>query len=255
MHPTHLRNLFHLRRPQVALLLLLSIFAAERVQAQGKGYVRRHLEFYDDKPIHYGFLFAVPVTRFNIRHSDKFLESDSAYAISSPAQAAFRMGFTVNAFLNDRFDIRTTPSVSLYERQVRFDYPGGAPASAGNAPGNRKLEKRESTWIEVPLLIKYKSMRRVNTRMYLLAGVTLGIETNVKRSRGGGGSNQLDTRTSDFAVDYGVGFEQFFQFFKFAPELRFSHGLVNMLQPGGGQVSVGIDRMRTHTVTLYLNFE
>lgn len=256
MHPTHLRNLFHLRRPQVALLLLLSIFAVERAQAQGKGYVRRHLEFYDDKPIHYGFLFAAPVTRFNIRHSDKFLESDSAYAIGSPAQPAFRMGFTVNAFLNDRFDIRTTPSVSLYERQVRFDYPNGTPPGGGAVPGNKRLEKRESTWIEIPLLVKYKSMRRVNTRMYLLAGVTLAIETNVKRSRGGGSiANQLDTRTSDFTVDYGVGFEQFFQFFKFAPELRFSHGLVNMLQPGTSKVSIGIDRMTTHTVTLYLNFE
>ncbi|WP_373512096.1 outer membrane beta-barrel protein [Persicitalea sp.] len=247
--------MFHLRRPQVAILLLLGLFTTERAQAQGTGYVRRHLEFYDDKPIHYGFLFAVPITRFNIRHSDKFLESDSAYAIGSPAQPAFRMGFTVNAFLNDRFDIRTTPSVSLYERQVRFDYPSGAPAGGNNPPGNKKIEKRESTWIEIPLLVKYKSMRRVNTRMYLLAGVTLAIETNVKRSRGGGSSNQLDTRTSDFTVDYGVGFEQFFQFFKFAPELRFSHGLVNMLQPGTNSLSVGIDRMTTHTVTLYLNFE
>ena len=200
------------------------------------------------KPIHYGFLFAAPITRFNVRHSDKFLEADSAFAITSPAQGAFRMGFTVNAFLNDHFDLRTTPSVSLYERQVRFDYPGGPPG------GTFKLEKRESTWIEIPLLVKYKSARRINTRMYLLAGVTLAIETNVKRSRGNVSSSQLDTRTSDFTVDYGVGFEQFFQFFKFAPELRFSHGLVNMLQPGGG-VSVGIDRLRTHTVTLYLNFE
>ena len=92
--------------------------------------------------------------------------------------------------------------------------------------------------------------------MYLLAGVTLGIETNVKRSRGGGGiNNRLDTKTSDFTLDYGVGFEQFFQFFKFAPELRFSHGLGNMLQPANNSASIGIERLRTHTVTLYLNFE
>lgn len=231
--------------------MLLGLFAIDRAQAQGTGYVRRHLEFYDDKPIHYGFLFALPVTRFNVRHSDKFMEADSAYSIVSPAQGAFRMGFTVNAFLTDHFDIRTTPSVSLYERRVKFNYPGG-----GTPPGTEKIESRESTWIEIPLLLKYKSTRRVNTRMYMIAGVTLGIETNVKRSRGNGrSSNQLDTRTSDFTVDYGVGFEQFFQFFKFAPELRFSHGLVNMIQPANNTVSVGIDRLSTHTVTLYLNFE
>jgi hypothetical protein len=246
MHTTHFRNLLHLCGPKIAGLVLLSLFFSAQVQAQGVGYIRRHMEFYDDKPIHYGFLFAVPVTRFNLRHSDTFLESDSAYLIQSPAQGAFRMGFTVNAFLTDHFDLRTTPSVSLYERQVQYSYPGGT----------TRNEKRESTWVEIPLLLKYKSARRINTRMYLLAGVTLGIETNVKRSRGNvSANNRLDTKTSDFTVDYGVGFEQFFQFFKFAPELRFSHGLTNLLQPSNNAVSVGLNRITTHTVTLYLNFE
>ncbi|TDB69140.1 type IX secretion/gliding motility protein PorT/SprT [Arundinibacter roseus] len=246
MHTTYVRHLFHLRWPQIAATFFICFLAAQSVQAQGTGYVRRHLEFYDDKPIHYGFLFALPVTRFNLRHSDTFLESDSAYSIQSPAQGAFRMGFTVNAFLTDHFDLRSTPSVSLYERQVKYRYPGGT----------ERIERRESTWVEIPLLLKYKSVRRINTRMYLLAGVTLAIETNVKRSRGNvSANNRLDTKTSDFTLDYGVGFEQFFQYFKFAPELRFSHGLTNLLQPANNSVSVGLDRLTTHTVTLYLNFE
>jgi hypothetical protein len=156
----------------------------------------------------------------------------------------FAWGFTVNAYLNEHFDLRTTPAVSLYERHVKFSYPNGTD----------RTEKRESTWIEVPLLLKYKSLRRVNSRMYMVAGVTLGIETNVKRNRGGG-ANALDTKSSDLSIDYGIGYEQFFEFFKFAPELRFSHGLTNMIVPGANSVGNGISRMRTHTVTLYLNFE
>jgi len=101
-------------------------------------------------------------------------------------------------------------------------------------------------------LLKYKSLRRVNSRMYMVAGFTLGLETNVKRSRGGG---QLDTKSSDFSVDYGVGYEQFFEFFKFAPELRFSHGLGNVFRPSKNSAGVGISKLTTHTVTLYLNFE
>lgn len=246
MHTTYLRHLFHLSGPKIAAVLLGCLLLPYLGHSQGVGYVRRHLEFYDDKPIHYGFLFALPVTRFNLRYSDKFLESDSAFAIKSPAKGAFRMGFTANAYLTDHFDIRTTPSISLYERQLVYSYPGGT----------ERTESRESTWIEIPLLLKYKSVRRVNTRMYLLAGLTLAIETNVKRSRGATAStDRLDTRTSDFTVDYGVGLEQFFQYFKFAPELRFSHGLVNMLQPANNAASIGIGRLKTHTVTLYLNFE
>ncbi|NIJ55663.1 type IX secretion/gliding motility protein PorT/SprT [Dyadobacter arcticus] len=244
MHNTYLRDLFNLHRSKVIFGILGLFMIAQESQAQGVGYRRKHLEYYDDKPIHYGILFAVPFTRFNIKHSNDFIPKDSAFVIQSPTNAAFRMGFIVNAFLTDHWDLRTTPSVSLYERNVKFSYPNGTD----------KTEKRESTWIEIPLLLKYKSLRRVNSRMYMLAGVTLGIETNVKRSRGGG-AGRLDTKSSDFSVDYGVGYEQFFEFFKFSPELRFSHGLTNVFQPTKNSLGVGISKMTTHTVTLYLNFE
>ena len=66
--------------------------------------------------------------------------------------------------------------------------------------------------------------------MYLLAGGTFSIETNVRKKELIGAS-KLSTGTMDFAIEYGIGFEQFFEFFKFAPELRFSHGLVNLYNP------------------------
>ncbi|TLV00150.1 type IX secretion/gliding motility protein PorT/SprT [Dyadobacter luticola] len=245
MHTTYLRDLFNLHRSKVIFGILLLALTAHETHAQGIGYRRKHLEYYDDKPIHYGILFAVPFTRFNIKHSNDFIPKDSAYVIQSPTSAAFRMGFIVNAFLTDHFDLRTTPSVSLYDRNVKFNYPNGT----------EKTEKRESTWIEIPIMLKYKSLRRVNSRMYMLAGATLGLETNVKRSRGGSGSGRLDTKSSDVSLDFGVGYEQFFEFFKFSPELRFSQGLTNMYQPTKNSTGVGIQKMTTHTVTLYLNFE
>lgn len=244
MYITYLRDLFNLRRAQVILGILALVMGVQDVRSQGIGYRRKHLEYYDDKPIHYGILFAVPFTRFNFKHSNDFVTKDSAVVIQSPTNAAFRMGFTINAFLNEHFDIRTTPSVSLYERHVRFTYPSGQEITS----------KRESTWIEIPLLLKYKSVRRVNSRMYMVAGMTFGIETNVKRNRGGG-PGTLDTKSSDLSIDYGIGYEQFFEFFKFAPELRFSHGLTNMLVPGKNAAGNGLSKLTTHTVTLYLNFE
>jgi len=245
MHTINLWDLYNLHRSKIITgILLFFCFTANQANAQGQGYRRKHLEYYDDKPIHYGILFAVPFTSFKLRYNDDFVAKDSAYLVQSPTKAAFRMGFTINAFLNERFDLRTTPSVSLYERQVKFSYPNGVD----------KVEKRESTWIEIPLLLKYKSQRRVNSRMYMIAGLTMGVETNVKRSRGSS-AGTLATKSTDFTLDYGVGYEQFFEFFKFAPELRFSHGLGNVFQPSKNSRGAGLNRMTTHTVTLYLNIE
>ena len=207
-------------------------------------YIRKHLERYDDKTIHYGFYFAAPVTRFSVTYSPAFLTADSARRIYSPNQGAFRVGFVVNTFLDDRFDLRLTPSVSLYSREVLYDYPGGS----------TRKETRESTWVDFPVLLKYKSERRNNSRMYLLAGATFSIESNVRRKELQGASN-LSTKNKDFSIEYGIGFEQFFEFFKLAPELRFSHGLTNLYNPGTNVASVGISRLTSHQVTLYLNFE
>jgi hypothetical protein len=245
MHTTNLRDLYNLHWSKVILgILLFLCFSVQEALSQGQGYRRKHLEHYDDKPIHYGILFAVPFTRYAIRHNEDFMAKDSAFLIQSPTKAAFRMGFTVNAYLNERFDLRTTPSVSLYDRQVKYSYPSGAERS----------EKRESTWIEIPLLLKYKSQRRVNTRMYMVAGMTMAIETNVG-SRRASKAGTLNTKSSDFTIDYGIGYEQFFEFFKFAPELRFSHGIGNIFHTSPTSLGKGIGSLRTHTVTLYLNFE
>ena len=222
----------------VLLLLSADLFA------QGYAYTRKHLEHYDDKIIHYGFFFAAPITRFSVKYSDAFVTADSALRIYSPSKAAFRVGFITNAYLTDAFDIRSTPSISLYSREVKYDYPGGVSRS----------EIRESAWLDIPLLLKYKSQRRNNTRMYMLAGGSFAIETNV-RKREVAGSNRLSTNTTDLTLEYGVGFEQFFEYFKFSPEIRFSHGIPNMFRQTNNISSLGIRRLTSHAVTIYINFE
>lgn len=238
-------NRMHRTVPGLSLAIVLSFVLTIQSQAQTSyKYVRKHLERYDEKEIHYGFFFAAPVTRFSVTYSPEFMTADSAYRIHSPNKPAFRVGGIINLFLTDRFDLRFTPSVSLFSREVHYDYPGGT----------SKTETRESTWVDFPLLLKYKSERRNNTRMYMVAGGTFSIESNVRRKELQGAS-RLSTGTMDFAVEYGIGLEQFFEYFKLAPELRFSHGLVNLFNPTNNAAGVGISKLTTHSVTLFLNFE
>jgi hypothetical protein len=246
MHTTHFRNLFNLRGQKVVLGLLVIVSGfVGAANAQTAGYYRKNLEYYDDKPIHYGFLFALPVTRFRIVHSDKFLNQDTTSRITAPTTIGFRMGFVINGYLNEHWDIRTTPSVSLYDRAVEYEF----------AKGRTRRELREATWIEIPLLFKYKSQRRANTRMYMFGGMTFGFETNV-RKRLRQGSDFLNTKSSDLTVDYGFGLEQFLAYTKFSPEIRFSHGIVNLFRNNDlNTASSGIRRLTSHTVTIYLMFE
>ena len=47
----------------------------------------------------------------------------------------------------------------------------------------------------------------------------------------------------------------FYPFFKFAPELRFSNGIINRYAPGVNPYSRSVHGAKSNTVTLYLNFE
>ena len=253
MFTTYIWHQYHLYRQKVILFVgFLGVFLlgiSQNSQAQRYEYKRIYDEFYDDKIVHFGFLFGFGSSRFNVYHSKNFgsgLPSDSAVTIVSPGNFAFQVGGLVNFKLNDRFDFKTGMNIALYGREVNYRF--------NNSP-DFPAELRESTWLEIPILLKYKSMRRGNSRMFVDAGVKIGIEANVRKNAAS--SRRLDTRTGDLSVEYGVGFEQFFKYFKFTPELRFSHGITNMFIPptNNNPYARDIQRLNSHTVTLYLMFE
>lgn len=240
MYIAHVWNLLYLHRQKIAFLVILTHF----LQAQNAQYRPKHMEGYDNKTIHYGFLFGLPVTHYYLKYSEQFNNAtDTTILINSPNTNGFRMGFVLNMYLNDHWDFRTTPTISLYERRVDYEFRKST-----------KKEIRESTWLEVPLLLKYKSVRRMNSRMYMLAGITLGVETNV-RKRTLPNSGRLSTAPYDITIDYGFGLEQFLPYTKFTPEIRFSHGFLNAYRLPEYPLSLGISRLTSHTIGLYIMFE
>ncbi len=233
------------------IFLILSLLTSNtsKTLGQNKEVKLTYDEFYDDKPFHFGFLFGFSSSRFTVNHSDSLgATPGNAISIFSPGNFAFILGGITNLTINKRFDLKSGINLALYERSVKYSFAG-----------QREFpdETRESAWIEIPLLLKYKSNRRKNSRMYMISGVKLGIETNVKKS--GIGTTKLDTKTTDFSFEYGFGYEKFLQFVKFTPELRFSFGLLNVFNPPNvnstSPYSVGIKKLSTNSVSLLINFE
>ena len=235
----------------IIALLLLTVTQTAMAQSSTYKYTRKFKEDYDLKPIHFGFYFGLPTTRYNLTYAPTFAAGSSTdpnpiVRITSPNNTGLlRVGFLVNAFLDDNFDLRTNPGISIISRSINYTF----------ADGTEKANLIESAWVELPLLLKYKSARRVNSRMYVIGGASLGIETNRKR-REDSSQGLPNTASTDLSLEYGIGFEQFLEYFKFAPELRFSHSLVNAFKPGAiTPAAANIQRLTTHTITLYLNFE
>ncbi len=210
------------------------------MHAQKKKYVRVFHEYYDEKPLHFGFLFGFVSSNFNVSTNTELPGGTYLY---SPRNFGFQIGGLANYSLNPHWEVKSGVNIALYDRQLSLDAGGTVP----------EVLTRESTWLEIPALIKYRSIRRKNHRVYMIGGLKFGVEANVKKK-----SSALTTNTADLSLEYGFGLEQFFQFFKFTPEIRFSHGLVNMYSdPGraGSPWYKNVNNLKTHTVSLIINFE
>ncbi|MDJ1500951.1 porin family protein [Xanthocytophaga agilis] len=202
-----------------------------------------HLPDYDDKPVHYGFFIAGNVSTLTRRYSSGFVNgNDTIAAINPKWSPSYGLGFIVAYGLDPQFDICLVPAFSYYERRVEYT----------STAGNVKELILESGFVELSMLARYKSIRRGNIRMYMVGGIKPAIEvgSNVK-SRG---SNTLRTQNFDLNIEYGFGADLFYEFFKFTPEIRFSHGITNLLVKDKNIYSRGLSRLGGHSVTLYLYF-
>lgn len=238
MQRTHLRNKLTLCGFQIIFLLALLVAADLKAQFTWDA----NLPHYDEKKMHYGFTIGFNSTRYRAKVSEVFF-GDSLKEIRTTGKGGFSLGFVSNFRLGNYYDLRLLPTVAFYERGVTYVFKSGT----------SKLQASEAVFIEFPLLFKYKSMRRKNHRMYVLAGVKPCIEAGAKKKEKK--KSELRTNNIDFAVDYGLGIDLYFKYFKFSPELRFSHGFVNMLYKDPNIYSQSLLKLTTHTVSLYLHFQ
>lgn len=274
MATPHLRHQLYLHRSQLsrlALLGLLALVVPLGAQAQKKsrasasrgkrGEVKSitvdNLPGYDNKWFHPGFYIAPHFSRYKIEQSSAYIANlgssrgVTANAIISPG---FSVGFVGDARLNDYLNLRFAPGVSFVTRQIEFKPDGYTrnPANEGD-PDEIVTQEVGATQADFPLLLKFHSERRRNTRVYVVGGLKPSVNVGTKRKDLE--RNNLSVATTDLTIEYGVGLDLFYPFFKFAPELRFSHGLGNQHEVADNIYSRSLQSLRSNTVTLYLTFE
>jgi hypothetical protein len=242
MHTINIRNQFYLQWQKACIAAFVALFCicSNSFAQRGKSL---NLQFYDTKSIHFGFQLGAMVSKINLGTNKNF-GADSVQAMTPLNSAGFSLGFIVSLALGERerWNLRFLPNVAFYQRSVQFEYP--------NSITTREYE---NTFVEFPLLLKYKSVRRGNMRMYLVGGLTASFKVAGDKQKLD--PNQILTIDQNIEVTYGFGLDGYLDFFKFAPELRFSHGLPNAIAFPNNRFANSIGSLTTHRVSLYLNFE
>jgi hypothetical protein len=208
-----------------------------------KGITVENLSNYNDRFYRPGLTIAPNFSRF-------FLQQGRGISANSIISPGFGVGFINDIRLGNPstpFHLRFVPGLNFLTRRVEFTSVG-----AGQ-PDTVRTQEVGTTQLELPLLLKYQSNRRRNTRFYMIGGIKPSFAVTQRQNTPA--INQLTVIKDDVMLEYGFGLDLFYPYFKFGPELRFSHGLRNVLSPRNNQYSNSLQSLRTNTVTLYLNIE
>ena len=238
-------NKLYLHRYKVIALAVLMLCALQ-IQAQKTRWVEKNNPNYDNRKLTYGFLIGIHSSIYQIKYSDKFVTPalDTVSAVLPSWSSGFSLGFIVNYRLTEFLDLRLTPEVAFYENKVRYQFTNDPPVD----------ETVENTIVEFPILLKYKSERRGNIRMYMVGGVKPGIEASGKKNVDQT-KPTLEIKETHLNLEAGFGFDLYYPLFKFSPEIRFSRGLLNMLGNTTNEFGQPLQRVNTNTITLYLLFQ
>lgn len=226
----------------IACIVLLS---SSMAKAQG------NLPYIDDRKLHFGFTLGFNTMGFGVTPS--FMEQDGEiYDVSISSLApGFSVGVITDLRLSNYFNLRLVPSLNFGERTLSYKAQNGTEIRSTSIP---------SIPINVPVYLKYSSQRTGNIRPYLLGGA--GAYADLGRDA----EKPVFLNLLDYYIEFGVGCDIYFPFFKFAPELKFAIGFNDMLVPlderNSGSIknedkifTTSISKLTSKMLTLTFNFE
>ena len=249
------------------LLLLISYTSfAQRV-------LLKNMTTFDDKRLHFGFTLGINTTDFVFSYYKTMADNpsfvsetvngipingvDMIRADVASLKPGFMVAIVTNLRLTESFDLRFLPGMSFDERRLTYNIP--IVFKLPNSPESitSSYYSIKSTFLDFPLLLKYKSRKVNNQRPYLIGGGAIRID--ISKS---GQEDLVRLKPFDTYIEAGLGWDSYFQFFRLSTELKFSFGLNNVLDygpdSGTNQLQVytsALSRLTSNIFTLSFHFE
>ena len=215
--------------------------------------------WYDEKPVHFGFTLGFNAMDFKIV---PVVANDSLLPDVSQLNPGINIQIVTDLRLGRYFDLRFLPGVSFGQRvikysEVRYNSNSNNTFSyIGNHPVPQELE---SSFLEFPLLLKYKGARLNNVRPYVIGGFNYRYDLAGKKEYDDERPVYIRLRRPDLYYEMGAGMDFYLPFFKLSIELKLSSGINNVLanepHPRYPEYFHSIENMKSRIWILSFHFE
>lgn len=236
--------------------IILLIFLSTSAKAQFQQEQVKNLPDYDEKPVHFGFTVGTNIMDFNITKADNFFsqyEFGQVFAIENESTIGFHLGPVANFRLSKSFDFRVLVDLSFGARNL--SYLIVEDTNDVQETLSKHNMKINSTYLDVPLLIKYKSVRINNYRPYLIGGISPRIDLAAQKKIKPEEMPKIRLKNIDVAWELGGGIDFYLPYFKFSTELKYSKGVRNIMVYDDTQFSSAIKHLNSSIWTISLHFE
>ncbi len=215
------------------LLVFCSLFAVAQKPKV------KNLQKFDQKIIHFGFALGVNSGGFALQRNAYNLRTDSLQSINVVNQSGFNLGIVSDLHITPLLNLRFLPTLVFGQRNMEFNFV--------NFQGIRYTEFRqiESTYLDFPLLVKYRSKRVNNFAAYLIAGgkYSLDLASNERVKNVDIPESIIKLKRNTYAAEVGVGTDFFLPYFKLGLELKMSYSLDNAMIRDNTELSNPIEEI------------
>ncbi|HEX2969406.1 MAG TPA: porin family protein [Bacteroidales bacterium] len=231
-----------------SVLFVLVFFIGSEMNAQKKK--PQNKSWYDDKYMHYGFTIGFNTMDFLSTPSQFSSQSDSLYPEVTSLKPGINIQIVTNGRLSDHFDIRFLPGVSFGQRTINF---------YRNKVLYNDKQRLESSFLEFPLILKFKGDRLNNVRPYVIAGLNYRYDLAAKKEYDDEKAVYIRLKKPDLYIETGAGMDFYLTYFKLSIEAKLSGGLTDVLvqepAPGHAEFYNAIAKLRSQIWVLSFHFE
>ncbi len=224
------------------LLMMLSAQAQKAKKLFGKDPLI-NLENFDKQRVYWGYFLG-----FN-SYDFKFDYKVNAPDIEVNRTTGFNVGLVGDLRLMEYINLRFEPGLYYTKRNLTY--------TTLTKPIDRDREV-SSTYIHLPLLLKFSSVRTGNIRPYLVGGISTTM--NLASGQNSKDDNtQQKFRVKQWTQNYEVGFgiDLYLEYFKFSPSIRGVFGIKDELVRDNDPNSPwtgNINSMKTRAILINFTF-
>ena len=230
------------------LLTIIVLMSTELVSAQLFSKERLvNNENFDKPQLSYGYYLGFNVYDYNIDYTTNVND------VQVLKYAGLNVGLVGNFRINDYIDIRLEPGLVISRRELNYSYT----YFNGIFHDEKDLIREiQSTFVHIPLLIKFSTKRINNIKPFIVAGFSTALNLSSQQNNPKDNSNNTFRVTkNNLYYELGIGIDLYLTWFKFTPSLRgvfsIQDELVNDVDPNSPWTK---NMTQIQTRGLFINF-